>query len=161
MHVQAYLSTVWANGGAGAIEIAKEVVRICEQSEDKKSQFTYAYPLNIGVVEKIEAIANRIYRAKRVVFTPNALKTIEKLTNLGFANLPICMAKTQYSFSDNPALLGAPTDFEFTVKEVKVSAGAGFFVVLTGEIMTMPGLPKIPTAQQIDIDKDGKISGLF
>lgn len=162
LNVKAFLSTVWENGGKGAIDIAKEVIRICESTEqNNKNKFNFAYPLDIGIIEKIECIAKNIYGAKQVVFMPKAKNEIEKLTQLGFANLPICIAKTQYSFSDNPSLLGAPKNFDFTVKEVKVSAGAGFIVVFTGDIMTMPGLPKEPAAEQIDIDKNGKISGLF
>ncbi len=162
LNVKAFLSTVWENGGKGAIDIAKEVIRICESTEqNNKNKLNFAYPLDIGIIEKIECIAKNIYGAKQVVFMPKAKNEIEKLTQLGFANLPICIAKTQYSFSDNPSLLGAPKNFDFTVKEVKVSAGAGFIVVFTGDIMTMPGLPKEPAAEQIDIDKNGKISGLF
>lgn len=156
--VNTVLSTVWAEGGQGGIDLAKEVVRLCEQ---EKPNFTYSYELNSPLEEKITAIVQKVYGGKGVSFLPAAKKQLDRLTELGFGNLPVCMAKTQYSFSDDPALLGAPQDFTVTVKNVKVSAGAGFVVVLTGDIMTMPGLPKRPAAEQIDVDENGKITGLF
>ena len=155
--VNVALSEVWAKGGEGGVELAKEVVRLCEQDND----FTFSYELDQPIVKKIEAIAQKIYRADGVDFTPAAMKEVKALEELGFGNLPICVAKTQYSFSDNPDLKGAPRDFRVTVKKVKVSAGAGFIVVQTGDIMTMPGLPKVPAAEKIDVDNTGKISGLF
>ena len=156
--VNTVLSTVWAEGGQGGLDLAKEVVRLCEQ---EKPNFTYSYELNSPLEEKITAIVQKVYGGKGVSFLPAAKKQLDRLTELGFGNLPVCMAKTQYSFSDDPALLGAPQDFTVTVKSVKVSAGAGFVVVLTGDIMTMPGLPKCPAAEQIDVDENGKITGLF
>lgn len=156
--VNTVLSTVWAEGGQGGLDLAKEVVRLCEQ---EKPNFTYSYELNSPLEEKITAIVQKVYGGKGVSFLPAAKKQLDRLTELGFGNLPVCMAKTQYSFSDDPALLGAPQDFIVTVKSVKVSAGAGFVVVLTGDIMTMPGLPKRPAAEQIDVDENGKITGLF
>ena len=156
--VNTVLSTVWAEGGQGGMALAKEVVRLCEQ---EKPNFTYSYELNSPLEEKITAIVQKVYGGKGVSFLPAAKKQLDRLTELGFGNLPVCMAKTQYSFSDDPALLGAPQDFTVTVKSVKVSAGAGFVVVLTGDIMTMPGLPKRPAAEQIDVDENGKITGLF
>ena len=156
--VNTVLSTVWAEGGQGGVDLAKEVVRLCEQ---EKPNFTYSYELNSPLEEKITAIVQKVYGGKGVSFLPAAKKQLDRLTELGFGNLPVCMAKTQYSFSDDPALLGAPQDFTVTVKSVKVSAGAGFVVVLTGDIMTMPGLPKRPAAEQIDVDENGKITGLF
>ncbi len=155
--VNVRLSTVWADGGNGGIELAKEVVELCE----RENNFTFSYELDKPIEEKIEAIVKKIYGGDGVIFTPNAKAQIKKLTEIGFGNLPICMAKTQYSFSDNPALLGAPEGFDVTVRNVKVSAGAGFIVALTGDIMTMPGLPKVPAAEKIDVDENGKISGLF
>lgn len=156
--VNTVLSTVWAEGGQGGMDLAKEVVCLCEQ---EKPNFTYSYELNSPLEEKITAIVQKVYGGKGVSFLPAAKKQLDRLTELGFGNLPVCMAKTQYSFSDDPALLGAPQDFTVTVKSVKVSAGAGFVVVLTGDIMTMPGLPKRPAAEQIDVDENGKITGLF
>ena len=156
--VNTVLSTVWSEGGQGGLGLAKEVVRLCEQ---EKPNFTYSYELNSPLEEKITAIVQKVYGGKGVSFLPAAKKQLDRLTELGFGNLPVCMAKTQYSFSDDPALLGAPQDFTVTVKSVKVSAGAGFVVVLTGDIMTMPGLPKRPAAEQIDVDENGKITGLF
>ena len=155
--VNVALSEVWAKGGEGGIELAKEVVRLCEQPND----FTFAYELDCSIKEKIEAIAKKIYHADGVNFTANAEKQIKTLTELGYDHMPICMAKTQYSFSDDQTKLGAPKGFTVTVRNVKVSAGAGFLVALTGEIMTMPGLPKVPAAERIDVDETGKISGLF
>ena len=155
--VNVALSEVWAKGGEGGIELAKEVVRLCEQPND----FSYSYELDCTIKEKIEAIAKRIYHADGVTFTANAEKQIKTLTDLGYDHMPICMAKTQYSFTDDQTKLGAPRGFTITVRNVKVSAGAGFLVALTGEIMTMPGLPKVPAAERIDVDENGKISGLF
>ncbi len=151
------LSEVWAKGGEGALELAREVIRLC----DEENNFTYAYELDRPIKEKIETIVRRIYGGRGVVYTSGSEKQIEKLTELGFDRLPICMAKTQYSLTDDPKKLGAPEDFEVTVRNVKVSAGAGFLVVLTGDIMTMPGLPKVPAAERIDVDENGVISGLF
>ena len=155
--VNVALSEVWAKGGQGGVELAKEVVRLCEADND----FTFSYELDQPIEKKIEDIATKIYRADGVDFTPAAKKEIKELETLGFGKLPICVAKTQYSFSDNPDLKGAPKDFRITVKKAKVSAGAGFIVVQTGNIMTMPGLPKVPAAEKIDVDNTGKISGLF
>ena len=134
------------------------MVRLCE---GEKEAFTFSYDLNLSIEEKIEAIVKRIYGGKGIALTPAARKQIAQLTNLGFEKLPICVAKTQYSFSDDPSLLGAPEDFTVTIRNVKVSAGAGFIVVLTGDIMTMPGLPRVPAAEKIDVDENGKITGLF
>ena len=157
--VKTVLSEVWAKGGEGGEELAKEVVRLCE--EEDNGEFSFSYPLEAGIEEKISAIAKRIYGGEGAIFTLAARKQIENLERLGFKNLPVCVAKTQYSFSDNPALLGAPKGFYITVKSVKVSAGAGFIVALTGDIMTMPGLPKVPAAEKIDVDENGVITGLF
>lgn len=156
--VNTVLSTVWADGGKGGEELAREVVRLCEE---EKADFKFSYPLDCGIEEKIEAIVKRVYGGSGITVLPAAKKQIEKLTALGFAGLPVCIAKTQYSFSDNPALLGAPEGFTVTVKNVKISAGAGFIVVLTGDIMTMPGLPRHPAAENIDVDDNGVITGLF
>lgn len=156
--VNTVLSTVWADGGKGGEELAREVVRLCEE---EKADFKFSYPLDCGIEEKIEAIVKRVYGGSGITVLPAAKKQIEKLTALGFAGLPVCIAKTQYSFSDNPALLGAPEGFTVTVKNVKISAGAGFIVVLTGDIMTMPGLPRHPAAENIDVDENGVITGLF
>ena len=155
--VNVALSEVWAKGGEGGIELAKEVIRLCEQPND----FTFAYDLDMSIKEKIEAIVTKVYGGKDVLFTANAEKQIKTLTELGFDKMPICMAKTQYSLTDDATKLGAPTGFTVTVRNIKVSAGAGFLVALTGEIMTMPGLPKVPAAERIDVDETGKISGLF
>ena len=155
--VSVALSEVWAKGGAGGTALAEEVVRLCEQPSD----FRYSYALGGSIEEKLETICRRIYHADGVVLTPAAQKQARRLTELGFGELPICMAKTQYSFSDDPALLGAPRGFTVTVRNLKVSAGAGFLVALTGDIMTMPGLPKVPAAERIDVDENGRISGLF
>ena len=155
--VNVVLSTVWAEGGAGGIALAEEVVKLCEA----ENNFTFSYELDGTIEEKVEAIARRIYRADGVSFAPAAKKQIATLTALGYDKLPICVAKTQYSFSDDPQKLGAPEGFTVTVRKVKVSAGAGFLVVLTGDIMTMPGLPKSPAAERIDVDENGKITGLF
>ena len=151
------LSEVWAKGGEGGIELAEEVIRLCEEPND----FTFSYELDKPIKEKINDIVTKIYGGKGCVFTPEAEKQIKQLTGLGFAGLPICMAKTQYSLTDDPTQLGAPDDFVVTVRNIKVSAGAGFLVALTGDIMTMPGLPKVPAAERIDVDDNGKISGLF
>lgn len=155
--VRTVLSTVWADGGAGGTELAEEVVRLCELPND----FSFSYPLEDSIEDKIAAVVRRIYGGDGVTFAPAASKEIARLTALGYGGLPVCMAKTQYSFSDNPAKLGAPEGFTVTVRNVKVSAGAGFIVALTGDIMTMPGLPKVPAAQRIDVDENGRISGLF
>ncbi len=155
--VNVALSEVWAKGGEGGIALANEVVRLCEEPND----FSFAYDAEAPIKEKIEAIAKRIYHADGVNFTANAEKQIKTLTELGYDKMPICMAKTQYSFTDDQTKLGAPRGFTITVRNVKVSAGAGFLVALTGEIMTMPGLPKVPAAERIDVDETGKISGLF
>ena len=155
--VNVALSEVWAKGGAGGTALAEEVVRLCEEPAD----FHYSYALEGSIEDKLEAICRRVYHADGVALTPTAKKQAQRLTDLGFGGLPICMAKTQYSFSDDPALLGAPRGFTVTVRNIKVSAGAGFLVALTGDIMTMPGLPKVPAAERIDVDETGKISGLF
>ena len=155
--VNVRLSTVWADGGAGGEELAKEVVRLCETP----NQFTYSYDLKQDIKSKITAVVQKVYGGADINVLPQAEKQIASLCALGFSDLPVCIAKTQYSFSDDATLLGAPTDFTVTVKNVKVSAGAGFIVVLTGDIMTMPGLPKVPAAEKIDVDENGKISGLF
>ena len=155
--VNVALSEVWAKGGEGGKTLAEEVVRLCEE----ENHFQYAYDTQLPIEEKLEAIVKKIYHGDGVVLTPAAKKQVKQLTDLGFGDLPICMAKTQYSFSDDPALLGAPKGFTVTVRNVKVSAGAGFLVALTGDIMTMPGLPKVPAAEKIDVDEDGRITGLF
>ena len=155
--VNVALSEVWAKGGEGGRALAQEVVRLCEE----ENHFQYAYDTQLPIEEKLEAIVKKIYHGDGVVLTPAAKKQVKQLTDLGFGDLPICMAKTQYSFSDDPALLGAPQGFTVTVRNVKVSAGAGFLVALTGDIMTMPGLPKVPAAEKIDVDEDGRITGLF
>ena len=155
--VNVALSEVWAKGGEGGIALAEEVIRLCEQPND----FTFAYELDDTIENKITAIVQKIYGGKDVLFTANAQKQIQQLTALGFDKMPICMAKTQYSLTDDQTKLGAPTGFTVTVRNVKVSAGAGFLVALTGDIMTMPGLPKVPAAERIDVDATGKISGLF
>jgi formate--tetrahydrofolate ligase len=155
--VTAVLAEHWAKGGEGALKLAEEVVRVVGQPGD----FRFSYELDASLEEKLDAIATKIYHADGVDFTPQAKAQAQTLTALGFGKLPICIAKTQYSFSDNAALLGAPRDFRITVRNLKVSAGAGFIVALTGEIMTMPGLPKVPAAEKIDVDATGKISGLF
>jgi len=155
--VNAAVSEVWAKGGEGGEQLALETARLCEQQND----FEYLYDVNLSITEKIEAIAKKIYRADSVVIQRDAQRQICQIEKMGLGNVPICMAKTQYSFSDDASLLGAPRGWHLTVRNVKVSAGAGFIVVLTGEIMTMPGLPPIPSAEKIDIDSTGKISGLF
>ena len=155
--VNVVLSQVWGKGGEGGVALAEEVLRLCEQ----ENNFDFVYPLDMPIAEKIETIAKRVYRADGVNFTAAAKKQIKELTDLGFDNVPVCMAKTQFSFSDNPALLGAPRGFEITVTDLKIDAGAGFIVAKTGDIMTMPGLPKVPAAERIDVDNTGKITGLF
>ena len=156
--VNTILSTVWADGGRGGEDLAREVVRLCEE---EKGDFTFSYDEKLPIKEKIEAVVKKIYGGDGIVVLPAAEKQIEQLEKLGFGKTPICIAKTQYSFSDDPAKLGAPEGFKVTVKNVKVSAGAGFVVVLTGDIMTMPGLPRVPAAEKIDVTPDGKIVGLF
>ena len=156
--VNTVLSTVWAEGGKGGEALAKEVIRLCEE---EKGNFTFSYGDELSITEKIEAIVKKVYGGKGINLLPNAKKQIAQLEGLGFGKLPVCIAKTQYSFSDDPTKLGAPEDFTVTVKNVKVSAGAGFIVVLTGDIMTMPGLPKKPAAENIDVDENGRIIGLF
>ena len=155
--VNIVLSTVWADGGKGGMALAEEVVKLCEKPND----FSFSYELDCSIEDKIKAVVTRVYGGKDVNFTASALKEIKKLTALGFDKIPVCIAKTQYSFSDDMTKLGAPEDFTVTVRKVKVSAGAGFLVVLTGDIMTMPGLPKVPAAEKIDVDENGVISGLF
>ena len=156
--VNTVLSTVWAEGGRGGEALAREVVRLCEE---EKGDFSFAYADELSLEEKIEALTKRVYGGVGVTYMPAAKAQLAKLTEMGFGACPVCMAKTQYSFSDDPTKLGAPEGFTVTVKNVKVSAGAGFVVVLTGDIMTMPGLPKVPAAERIDVDENGKISGLF
>ena len=156
--VNAVLSTVWSEGGKGGEQLAREVVTLCGEGNP---DFSFAYDLDTSIEEKIEAVVKRIYGGDGIIITPAAKKQINQLTALGFDKLPVCIAKTQYSFSDDPAKLGAPTGFKISVKAVKVSAGAGFIVVLTGDILTMPGLPKSPAAEMIDVDDDGRITGLF
>ena len=155
--VNVRLSEVWAKGGEGGRALAEEVVRLCEQP----NHFSFAYPDEMSIEEKLDTICRRVYHADGVVLTANAKKQAAQLTELGFSDMPICMAKTQFSFSDNASLLGAPRGFKVTVKEMKVNAGAGFIVAKTGDIMTMPGLPKVPAAEKIDIDESGRITGLF
>ena len=156
--VNTVLSTVWAEGGKGGEALAREVVRLCEE---EKGDFRFSYPLDCTIEEKIDAVVRKVYGGSGINILPAARKQIDKLASLGFGGLPVCIAKTQYSFSDDPTLLGAPEGFTVTVKNVKISAGAGFIVVLTGDIMTMPGLPRRPAAERIDIDENGKITGLF
>lgn len=156
--VNTVLSTVWAEGGKGGEALAKEVVRLCEE---EKGDFTFSYDTEMAIAEKIEAIVKKVYGGDGISIMPNAKKQIAQLESLGFGKCPVCIAKTQYSFSDDPTKLGAPEHFTVTVKNVKISAGAGFIVVLTGDILTMPGLPKSPAAERIDVDENGKITGLF
>ncbi len=156
--VNTVLSTVWAEGGKGGEALAREVVRLCEEEQ---GDFTFSYELDGTIEDKIEAIVKNVYGGDGIAILPNAKKQIAQLTELGFDKLPICVAKTQYSFSDDPTKLGAPENFTVTIKNVKVSAGAGFIVVMTGDILTMPGLPKSPAAERIDVDENGKITGLF
>ena len=155
--VNAEISRVWEKGGEGGMELAEEVVRLCEQPNG----FRFCYESDLGIMDKIKAICTKIYHADGVQLAGNAAKQLAKLEELGFSDMPVCMAKTQYSFSDDSTLLGAPKGFTVTVRNLKVSAGAGFIVALTGDIMTMPGLPKVPAAERIDVDENGKISGLF
>lgn len=155
--VNVVLSEVWAKGGEGGVKLAEEVVKLCEEKND----FSFSYELNITIEDKIRAVVQRVYGGRDINITADAKKQIKKIKELGYDKLPICIAKTQYSFSDDQKKLGAPEDFEVTIRNVKVSAGAGFIVVLTGDIMTMPGLPKVPAAENIDVDDDGKIIGLF
>ena len=155
--VNVALSEVWAKGGEGGIALAEEVVRLCEQP----NEFSFCYPDDMSIMDKLNAIATRIYHADGVALAGKAPKQLKQLEELGFGSMPICMAKTQYSFTDDQKKLGAPKDFTITVRNLKVSAGAGFIVALTGDIMTMPGLPKVPAAEKIDVDETGKISGLF
>ena len=156
--VNVVLSTVWADGGKGGVALAREVVRLCEEEQ---GDFTFAYDLSDSIEAKIEKLVTKVYGGRGVEITPEARTEIDRLTRLGFGGLPICVAKTQYSFSDDPKKLGAPDDFTVTIRKVKVSAGAGFVVVLTGAIMTMPGLPKSPAAERITVDERGRITGLF
>ena len=156
--VNAVLSTVWADGGRGGEALAREVVRLCEE---ERGEFTFAYEDNLGIKEKINAVVTKIYGGAGTEFTSAAEKQIARLEQLGFGGCPVCIAKTQYSFSDDPTKLGAPEGFTVTVRNVKISAGAGFVVALTGDIMTMPGLPKVPAAENIDVDEQGRITGLF
>ena len=155
--VNVALSEVWAKGGEGGMALAQEVIRLCES----ENHFRFAYDLDQSIKDKLHAIVTKVYHGRDVVLTPTAKKQAKQLTDLGFGGMPICMAKTQYSFSDDQSLLGAPEDFTVTVRNLKVSAGAGFLVALTGDIMTMPGLPKVPAAEKIDVDETGKITGLF
>ena len=155
--VNVALSEVWAKGGDGGIKLAEEVIRLVEEPND----FHFAYELEGSIEDKLNELAKKIYHADGVVLTANAQKQAKELEALGFGNCPICVAKTQYSFTDDQTKLGAPKGFEITVRNLKISAGAGFIVALTGEIMTMPGLPKVPAAERIDVDETGKISGLF
>jgi len=155
--VNVVLSTVWANGGEGGRELAEEVVRLCEEPND----FSFSYEDELSISEKIEAVVKKIYGGDGIIIAPQAQKQIAQLEALGYGKMPVCMAKTQYSFSDDATKLGAPEGFKVTVRNVKVSAGAGFIVVLTGDIMTMPGLPRVPAAEKIDVDDNGRISGLF
>ena len=156
--VNVVLSTVWADGGRGGEALAREVVRLCEEEH---GDFRYCYPDDLGIADKVRAVVEKVYGGREVQFLPAAEKQIARLTELGYGKLPVCIAKTQYSFSDDPTKLDAPEDFTVTVKQVKVSAGAGFVVVLTGDIMTMPGLPRVPAAEKIDVTDDGRIVGLF
>ncbi|MBR5127782.1 MAG: formate--tetrahydrofolate ligase, partial [Roseburia sp.] len=156
--VNVALSEVWAKGGEGGIKLAEEVIRLTEESND---DFVYSYELEGSIEDKLNQIVQKIYGGNKVILTENARKQAKELEKLGFANYPICMAKTQYSLTDDQTKLGAPTDFDITVRNLKVAAGAGFIVAFTGEIMTMPGLPKVPAAVRIDVDEKGVISGLF
>ena len=155
--VNVRLSEVWAKGGEGGKALAEEVVRLCEEPD----HFQYVYDVNDSIEAKLNAIATKVYHADGVIISAPAKKQLKQLTDLGFDNLPICMAKTQFSFSDDAGKLGAPRGFKITVREIKVNAGAGFLVAKTGDIMTMPGLPKVPSAEKIDVDENGRITGLF
>ena len=155
--VNVALSEVWGKGSEGGEALAEEVLRLIEQPND----FAYIYEDDMSIKEKISAIATKIYRADRVIYTPAAKKQLATIKGLGVENLPVCMAKTQFSFSDDPSKLGAPRGFDITIKDIKACTGAGFIVAKTGDIMTMPGLPKVPAAEKIDVDSTGKISGLF
>ncbi len=155
--VNVVLSEVWGKGSEGGIELAEEVLRLIES----ENHFQFVYEDELSIKEKVETVAKKIYRADGVAFTPAAKKQLATIEGLGFGSLPICMAKTQFSFSDDATLLGAPRGFQITIKDVKVCAGAGFVVVKTGDIMTLPGLPKVPAAEKIDIDENGVITGLF
>ncbi len=157
--VNVKLSTVWAEGGKGGEELAKEVIRLCE--EESSENFAFSYDEKASIPEKIKAIVTKVYGGKDITILPSAMKQIKTLEDMGLDKMPVCMAKTQYSFSDDPSKLGAPEGFTVTVRNVKISAGAGFIVALTGDIMTMPGLPKVPAAEKIDVDENGKITGLF
>jgi formate--tetrahydrofolate ligase len=152
------LSEVWEKGGEGGIDLAQKVIKTIEE---KPSNFKVLYEDNLSIKEKIETIAKKIYGASEVTYDGQASKAIEKIENLGFATMPVCMAKNQYSLSDDPTLLGRPTNFPIHIREVYVSAGAGFVVAITGTVMTMPGLPKKPAAEGIDVNEDGVITGLF
>ena len=156
--MKAVLSEVWAKGGEGGVALAEEVIRVIDRQE---GNFKFCYDVNLSIKEKIEAIATRIYGADGVDYIGNTLKQIEEIESLGYGNLPICIAKTQYSLSDDMTKLGRPRGFRITVRNIKPSIGAGFIVAITGDIMTMPGLPKTPAAELIDVDKTGRISGLF
>ena len=156
--VNVCLSTVWADGGDGGVELAKEVVRLCEEEQ---GEFSFSYQLDLSIEDKIKAVTTRIYGGRDISILPAAAKQIARLTELGYDKVPVCIAKTQYSFSDDPKLIGAPEEFVVTIRNVKISAGAGFIVALAGDIMTMPGLPKTPAAEKIDVDENGVISGLF
>ncbi|MDD3797012.1 MAG: formate--tetrahydrofolate ligase, partial [Lachnospiraceae bacterium] len=155
--VNVALSEVWAKGGEGGKRLAEEVIRLCEEPND----FTFSYELKGTIEEKLDQIVQKIYGGSKAVLTANAQKQAKQLEAMGYGDCPICVAKTQYSLTDDQTKLGAPTGFEVTVRNLKISAGAGFIVALTGEIMTMPGLPKVPAAERIDVDETGKISGLF
>ena len=157
LNVNVALCEVWAKGSEGGKALAEEVVRLVEQPNN----FDFSYPDEFSIKDKINAIATRVYGADGVDYTKNAEQQIKKLTELGFDKCPVCIAKTQYSLSDDPTKLGRPTGFRITVRNIKISAGAGFIVALTGDIMTMPGLPKVPSAEKIDVDENGVISGLF
>lgn len=156
--VNSVLSTEWSEGGKGGQALAREVVRLCEE---EKGDFTFAYEDGLSIEEKIEAVVKKVYGGDGINVMPEAKRQIARLEALGFGKCPVCIAKTQYSFSDDPTKLGAPEHFTVTVKNVKISAGAGFVVVLTGDILTMPGLSKFPAAEKIDVDESGRITGLF
>ena len=155
--VDVAVSEVWEKGGAGGVELAQKVMALVEQP----NHFQFAYELTDSIEEKLNKLVQKVYGGKQAQFTPAARFEMKELERLGFGHYPICVAKTQYSFSDNPTLIGAPSDFDVTIRNLKVSAGAGFIVALTGTIMTMPGLPKVPAAERIDIDENGNVSGLF